>query len=328
MGIMVEGKWDNDATPRTVKGAFQRPDSVFRNWITPDGAPGPSGTGGFKAEKGRYHLYVTHNCPWAYRTVLFRKLKGLEDVISIAIGGSQRKDEGWTWTNEEGTIPDAVNHIFRLHEVYTRANPTYTGSVSVPCLWDKERQTIVNNESSEIIRMFNSAFRGIVPETVDYYPEPLRAQIDEINAIVYPNVNNGVYRCGFATSQDAYEEAYDKLFDTLDMLDDRLSHQRYLVGERITEADWRLFSTLLRFDLVYYVNFKCNKKHIYEYPNLWNFTLELYQHPGVAEVTNLHHIKYGYFHLMDRLNPSGIVPKGPAIDFMQPHNRDRFKKAA
>ena len=328
MGILVEGKWDNDAAPRTVQGAFQRPDSIFRNWITADGSAGSSGTDGFKAEKGRYHLYVTHNCPWAYRTVLFRKLKGLEDVISIAIAGSDRKDEGWTFTPEPGTVADEVNHVFRLHEVYTKANPRYSGSVSVPTLWDKERKTIVNNESSEIIRMFNSAFRDVVPETVDYYPESLRQQIDEVNAVVYPNVNNGVYRCGFAATQEAYEEAYDKLFATLDDLDARLGRQRYLVGDRITEADWRLFSTLLRFDLVYYVNFKCNKKHIYEYANLWNFTLELYQHPGVAEETNLYHIKRGYFHLMDRLNPSGIVPKGPEIDFTQPHDRDRFKKAA
>ena len=328
MGVMIEGKWDNAATPRTVQGAFQRPDSVFRNWITPDGAPGPSGSGGFKAEKGRYHLYVTHNCPWAYRTTVFRKLKGLEDVISIAIAGSDRKDEGWTFTTEEGTVADTVNGVFRLHEVYTKANPKYSGSISVPCLWDKQKQTIVNNESSEIIRMFNAAFKGIVPETVDYYPEPLRAEIDAINAVVYPNVNNGVYRCGFAASQEAYEEAYDTLFGTLDDLEKRLARERYLVGGRITEADWRLFSTLLRFDLVYYVNFKCNKKHIWDYPNLWNYTLELYQHPGVAEVTNLHYIKRGYFHLMPHLNPPGIVSKGPDVDFTQPHNRDRLKKAA
>ena len=328
MGMMVDGRWDNDASPRTVKGAFIRPDSVFRNWITADGSAGPSGSSGFKAEKGRYHLYVTHNCPWAYRTVLFRTLKGLEDVISIAIAGSDRKDEGWTFTTEPGTVPDAVNGVFRLHEVYTKANPRYTGPVSVPCLWDKARGTIVNNESSEIIRMFNSAFREIVPDTVDYYPEPLRAEIDAINKVVYDTVNNGVYRCGFATAQEAYEEALDRLFATLDDLEKRLSRERYLVGGRITEADWRLFSTLLRFDLVYYVNFKCNKKHIYEYPNLWNYTLELYQHPGVAEVTNLYHIKRGYFHLMERTNPSGVVPKGPDIDFTQPHNRDRLKKAA
>jgi putative glutathione S-transferase len=328
MGMMVEGKWDDKATPRTVKGAFQRPDSIFRNWITADGSAGPTGKGGFKAEAGRYHLYVTHNCPWAYRTTIFRKIKGLEGVISTAIAGSDRKDEGWTFTDEPGTVADEVLHVFRLHEVYTRVNPTYTGSVTVPCLWDKKTQSIVNNESSEIIRMFNSAFRDVVPETVDYYPEPLRAEIDKINETVYANVNNGVYRCGFATAQDAYEEAYDRLFNTLDMLEERLGRQRYLVGDRLTEADWRLFSTLIRFDPVYYLNFKCNKKHIYEYNNLWNFTLELYQHPGVAEVTNFYHIKRGYFHLMPHINPLGIVPKGPDLDFSQPHNRDRFKKAA
>jgi putative glutathione S-transferase len=325
MGMLVDGKW-TDEEVRNVGGRFERVESIFRNWITPDGAAGPSGDAGFAAEPGRYHLYVTHNCPWAYRATMFRKLKGLEDVISIAVGGSADKAEGWTFTDEPGTIPDTVNDIFRLHEVYTKADADYTGRVTVPTLWDKKNQTIVNNESSEIIRMFNSAFEraGANTETADYYPDDLASEIDAINDMVYGNVNNGVYRCGFATSQDAYEEAFDRLFNALDELEARLSKQRYLVGGRLTEADWRLFSTLLRFDIVYYGNFKCNKKHIYEYPNLWNFTCELYQHPGIADVTNLGHIKQGYYGLMPRTNPSGVVPKGPAIDFTQSHDRDRF----
>ncbi|MEE2760641.1 MAG: glutathione S-transferase family protein [Pseudomonadota bacterium] len=323
MGMLVDGKW-TDEEIRNVGGRFDRVESIFRSWITPDGSAGPSGDAGFAAEPGRYHLYVTHNCPWAYRTMMFRKLKGLEDVISVAVGGSTDKDEGWTFTDEPGTIPDEVNKIFRLHEVYTKANPHYTGRVTVPTLWDKKNQTIVNNESSEIIRMFNSAFEraGANAATPDYYPEALRDEIDAINDMVYTNVNNGVYRCGFATSQEAYEVAFNNLFGALDELEARLSKQRYLVGRQLTEADWRLFSTLLRFDLVYYGNFKCNKQHVYEYPSLWNYTLELYQHPGIGEVTNLEHIKRGYYGLMPRTNPSGVVPKGPNIDFAQPHNRE------
>ena len=325
MGMLLDGKWTHEDI-RNVDGRFERVESNFRNWITPDGAAGPSGDAGFQAEPGRYHLYVTHNCPWAYRTTMFRKLKGLEDVISIAVGGSTDKDEGWTFTDEPGAVPDELNGVFRLHEVYTKANPNYTGRVTVPTLWDKKNQTIVNNESSDIIRMFNSAFEraGATAEAADFYPEELRGEIDAINDVVYANVNNGVYRCGFATSQDAYEDAFDKLFATLDELEARLAKQRYLVGGRLTEADWRLFSTLLRFDFFYYGNFKCNKKHAYEYPNLWNYALELYQHPGIAEVTKLDHIKRGYYGLMPRTNPSGVVPKGPAIDFTQSHDRDRF----
>jgi putative glutathione S-transferase len=325
MGMLLDGKWTNEEI-RNVDGRFERVESIFRSWITPDGAAGPTGDAGFAAEPGRYHLYVTHNCPWAYRTTMFRKLKGLEDVISIAVGGSTDKDEGWTFTDEPGAVPDDVNGVFRLHEVYTKANPGYTGRVTVPTLWDKKNQTIVNNESSEIIRMFNSAFEraGANAETPDFYSEELRGEIDAINEMVYTNVNNGVYRCGFATSQGAYEEAFDRLFDSLDELEERLARQRYLVGGRMTEADWRLFSTLLRFDIVYYGNFKCNKKHVYEYPNLWNFTCELYQYPGIAEVTNLDHIKRGYYGLMERTNPSGVVPKGPDIDFGQTHDRGRF----
>ena len=324
MGMLVDGRWTDDDRLRNEAGKFIRPESAFRSWVTTDGTAGPAGEGGFKAAAGRYHLYITHNCPWAYRAMVFRKLKGLEDVISLAIGGSGRKDQGWTFDDEPRCLPDTVNNITFLHEVYTKAAPHYTGRVTVPTLWDKERHTVVNNESSEIIRMFNSAFDEITGNRLDYYPEELRGDIDAINEIVYANVNNGVYRCGFASSQAAYEEAFDKLFNTLDMLEERLGGQRYLVGNRLTEADWRLFSTLLRFDPVYYGNFKCNRKHIYEYPNLWGFTRELYQWPGIAEVTDLAHIKRGYYGLMPGLNPTGIVPKGPAIDFTEPHDRDRF----
>jgi putative glutathione S-transferase len=324
MGMLIDGKWTDDDQFRNKDGKFVRPESIFRSWVTADGSVGPAGDPGFKAEPGRYHLYVTHNCPWAYRTVMFRKLKGLEDIVSIAIGGASDKDEGWTFNDEPGSVPDTVNSIHRLHEVYTKAAPDYTGRVTVPTLWDKKEQTIVNNESSEIIRMFNSAFDNVTGNNNDYYPEELRSEIDAINEVVYSNVNNGVYRTGFAASQEAYEEAFDRLFNTLDELDERLGKQRYLVGDRLTEADWRLFSTLLRFDMVYYGHFKCNKKHVYEYSNLWNFTLELYQHPGIAEVTNFDHIKRGYYGLMPRVNPLGIVAKGPDIDFNQAHDRDRF----
>jgi putative glutathione S-transferase len=324
MGMLIDGKWTDDDQFRNKDGKFVRPESIYRGWVTADGSVGPAGDAGFKAEPGRYHLYVTHNCPWAYRTVMFRKLKGLEDIVSIAIGGASDKDEGWTFNDEPGSVPDTVNSIHRLHEVYTKAAPDYTGRVTVPTLWDKKEQTIVNNESSEIIRMFNSAFDNVTGNNNDYYPEELRSEIDAINEVVYSNVNNGVYRTGFAASQEAYEEAFDRLFNTLDELDERLGKQRYLVGDRLTEADWRLFSTLLRFDMVYYGHFKCNKKHVYEYSNLWNFTLELYQHPGIAEVTNFDHIKRGYYGLMPRVNPLGIVAKGPDIDFNQAHDRDRF----
>lgn len=322
MGMLVDGKWSDDDQFRSEGGKFVRPESSFRNWVTQDGLAGPSGKSGFKAETGRYHLYITHNCPWAYRATIFRKLKGLQDIISISIGGSSYKDEGWTFNDEPGSVPDTVNNIYYLHELYTKADPLYTGRVTVPTLWDIKTQTIVNNESSEIIRMFNAAFNDLTKNKVDFYPSELRVEIDEINDLIYSNVNNGVYRTGFAATQEAYEEAYEKLFSTLDMLEEKLSSNRYLVGDRLTEADWRLFSTLLRFDIVYFGHFKCNKKHIYEYPNLWNFTLELYQHPGIAEVTNFEQIKRGYYYLMPNLNPSGIIAKGPDLDFNQPHNRD------
>ena len=326
MGMLIDGKWAEDEVTQNQGGKFLRPDSIFRNWVTIDGSPGPSGSGGFKAEPNRYHLYLSHNCPWAYRTLLFRKLKGLEDQVSIAISASSCKDEGWTYKKEAGCIPDVVNNITYLHEIYTKVDAEYTGRVTVPTLWDKKNQTIVSNESSEIIRMFNSAFEGVGSVGPDYYPEKLRGNIDAINEVVYSNVNNGVYRCGFASTQEAYEEAFDRLFNTLDDLENTLNSQRYLVGGTLTEADWRLFSTLLRFDIVYYGLFKCNKRHIYEYPNLWNFTLELYQYPGVAEVTELEHIKQGYYANMQRLDVKGFVPRGPNLDFTVRHDRDRLPK--
>ncbi|MAV88478.1 MAG: glutathione-dependent reductase [Rhodospirillaceae bacterium] len=324
MGLLVDGHWSDDDNIRNEEGKFIRPESSFRNWITSDGGPGPTGELGFAAEAGRYHLYITHNCPWAYRTAMFRRVKGLEDIISISIGGASFKDQGWTFNEEPGALPDAVNNIYYLHELYTKADPKYTGRVTVPVLWDKKSETIVNNESSEIIRMFNSAFDKITHNKLDFYPESLRNQIDEINAIVYKNINNGVYRAGFATTQNAYEEAYNNLFMTLDKLEERLGERRYLTGEKLTEADWRLFSTLIRFDVVYYTHFKCNKRHIFDYPNLWNFTLELYQYPGISSLTNFEHIKRGYYGLMPKINPSEIVAKGPDIDFNQPHDRGKF----
>jgi glutathionyl-hydroquinone reductase len=300
---------------------------VFRNWITADGSAGPSGEGGFAAAPGRYHLYVAHACPWAYRTTLFRKLKKLEDAISITIAAPVYGERTWRFSDEPGSIPDTVNGKKELWEIYLLANPHYSGRVTVPTLWDKERRTIVNNESSEIIRMLNTAFNAYTDDRTDYYPAPLREEIDRVNELVYTTVNNGVYRTGFAVTQDAYEEACRALFDTLDKLDDRLSRQRWLVGNQITEADWRLFSTLIRFDAVYHYHFKCNLKRIIDYPNLSNYVRDLYQQPGVAETVNLDHIKRHYYGSQKRVNPTGIValgPTGPAVDFSAPHDRGRL----
>jgi putative glutathione S-transferase len=330
MGFFVDGVWHEDtAANRHERGRFMRTPSVYRNWITEDGSPGPSGAGGFAAAPGRYHLYVSHSCPWAYRTTLFRKLKKLEDVISITFAAPLYGDKSWRFSDEPGSNPDTVNGTNELAEVYLIANPRYSGRVTVPTLWDKERKTIVNNESSEIVRMLNAAFNRFTDVKTDYYPAPLRAEIDETNDLVYTTVNNGVYRSGFATSQDAYEEACRALFATLDQLDDRLSRQRYLVDNRITEADWRLFTTLVRFDAVYHYHFKCNLKKIAEYPNLSNYVRDLYQQPGVAETVNMDHIKRHYYGSQKRVNPTGIVPlgpQGPMLDFAAPHNRARFDR--
>ena len=328
MGVMIDGVWHvEEPADRHQDGRFNHPDSVIRSWITPDGAPGPSGTGGFKAEAGRYHLYVSLACPWAHRTLIFRKLKHLEEAIPVSVVHWHMGDDGWEFREGPDCTPDTANGARHLRELYVKAKPDYTGRVTVPVLWDMKRATIVSNESSEIIRMFNSAFDGLADSgggsTVDFYPETLRAEIDTINARVYTAVNNGVYRAGFATSQDAYEEAVDALFETLDELETRLATGRYLLGERLTEADWRLFTTLVRFDPVYIGHFKCNKRRLTDYPNLWGFTRELYQVPGVAGTVNLDHIKRHYYGSHTSINPSGIVPKGPEIDFTEPHDRGR-----
>ncbi|MEO1199218.1 MAG: glutathione S-transferase family protein [Pseudomonadota bacterium] len=329
MGLLIDGIWhDQWYDTKATGGKFVRKDSSFRNWVTPDGTAGPTGKGGFKAETGRYHLYVSLACPWAHRTLIFRKLKGLEEAISVSVVDPLMHEHGWVFSNAPGAVPDSVNGAAKMHEIYTKADPTYTGRVTVPVLWDKETETIVSNESSEIIRMFNTAFAGIAAKSVDSYPAALRDEIDAINATVYDRVNNGVYKSGFATTQSAYEEAVTALFETLDDLDARLGRQRYLVGDQITEADWRLFTTLVRFDPVYVGHFKCNIRQIEDYPNLRNYLRELYQVPGVAETVNMDHIKRHYYASHETINPTRVVPLGPDLDLTTPHDRDRFKAAA
>ncbi len=307
---------------KPVKGEFIRYTSGFRNWITEDGSPGPSGEGGFAAEADRYHLYVSYACPWAHRTLIYRVLKGLEDIISISVVHPLMPSESWVFGDYPGSTVDHVNGAHYLYENYQRADPNFDGVVTVPTLWDKKLNTLVNNESSEIIRMMNSAFNEITGNQMDLYPESLRAEIDAINGPIYDNVNNGVYRCGFARSQQAYNQAFDALFDTLDDLEERLSKQRYLVGDQITEADWRLFPTLVRFDPVYVGHFKTNRNRLVDFPHLWAYTRELYQVPGIAETVNMDHIKYHYYASHESINPTRIVPKGPEIDFEKPHGRD------
>lgn len=323
MGLLVEGVWQDDVS-RTKDGHFIRPTARFRNWVMPDGGPGPSGEGGFSAEPGRYHLYVSLACPWAHRTVIFRKLKALENVVGLSVVSPEMGRDGWTFDTSTGSTGDAVNGKAKLSDVYVLAEPRYTGRVSVPLLWDKRRKTIVNNESSEIIRIFNSAFDAQTNVRTDYYPAALRGEIDRLNEKIYANVNNGVYRAGFATTQAAYEQAFRNLFDTLEEIEQMLGQHRYLVGNTITEADWRLFPTLIRFDAVYYSHFKCNWRHIYEYPNLSNYLRDLYQQPGIAETVNLEQIKRHYYWSQRQVNPTGIVPVGPQLDFSAPHDRARF----
>ena len=323
MGLLVDGVW-HDEWYQTKDGRFARQAAEFRNWVTPDGSAGPGGDGGFAAEAGRYHLYVSLACPWAHRTIIFRKLKGLEKLISMSIVSPDMLKQGWTFHKDEGSTGDTVNGKDKLSEIYVLADPKFTGRVTVPVLWDMKMKTIVNNESSEIIRMLNSAFDGLTGNNDDYYPAALRGEIDRINDLVYPNINNGVYRAGFATTQEAYEEAFRNLFDALDEVEEILSKQRYLVGSRITEADWRLFTTLMRFDAVYYAHFKCNWRHIYEYPNLSNYARDLYQVPGVAETVNLVQIKRHYYHSQRTVNTTGIVPVGPQLAFAAKHDRGRF----
>jgi putative glutathione S-transferase len=328
MGLLIDGVWhDKWYDTKKSGGRFERQESAFRNWITVDGSAGPGGEGGFKAEAGRYHLYVSLACPWAHRTLIFRKLKGLEEIIPVSVVHWHMGAEGWAFERGPGTLPDSVNGAEKLHQIYTKALPDYTGRVTVPVLWDKRRETIVSNESAEIIRMFNSAFDRLTESSLDFYPHHLRKEIDTVNEAVYHKVNNGVYKCGFATEQQPYEEAFDALFATLDDLEQRLARQRYLLGDRLTEADWRLFTTLVRFDPVYYGHFKCNLRRLVDYSNLWNYARDLYQVPGVAETVNLHHIKHHYYGSHTTVNPSGIVPKGPAIDFAAPHDRESLKAA-
>ena len=326
MGLLVDGVWqDEQHSARTPDGRFVRPTTRFRNWVTEDGGPGPTGEGGFAAARGRYHLYVALPCPWAHRTVIMRMLKGLEDVVSMSVLEPLYGPHGWRFGTSPGTVPDSVNGASELAEIYLRADPRYTGRVSVPALWDKERRTIVNNESAEIIRMLNGAFGRFTNVRTDYYPPALREEIDRVNALVYENINNGVYRAGFATAQEAYEEAFRALFRALDELERRLARQRYLAGGDITEADWRLFTTLVRFDAVYYSHFKCNLRRIIDYPNLSNYLRDLYQQAGVAATVNMDHIKRHYYGSQRHVNPTGIVPLGPQLDFMAPHDRGRFE---
>ncbi len=327
MGLLVDGIW-HDQWYDTQKsgGKFVRPESQFRHWVTVDGRAGPTGRDGFKAEKDRYHLYISLACPWAHRTVIFRTLKKLEKVISVSVVDPHMLAQGWAFTGRFDSDLDQINQRDFLHQIYTLAQPHYSGRVTVPVLWDKVHRTIVNNESSEIIRMLNSAFSGLNENGHDYYPEPLRDEIDTMNAFIYHNINNGVYRCGFATRQAAYDRAFDELFAALDQLEQRLNQQRYLTGEQLTEADWRLFTTLIRFDCVYYSHFKCNLRQLRDYPNLSHYLRELYQTPGVKETTSFSHIKQHYYYSQVTVNPTQIVPKGPRLDVDQPHNRERFNQ--
>jgi putative glutathione S-transferase len=323
MGLLVDGEWrDQWYDTKATGGRFKRDISRFRNWVTADGRAGPTGASGFEARPDRYHLYVSYACPWAHRTLIFRTLKGLEDMIPLSVVHWYMAENGWTFADGDGVIPDPIHDADYMYQVYQAADASYTGRVTVPVLWDKEKQTIVSNESADIIRMFNSAFDGIGATEGDFYPEPLREEIDEINARVYSTVNNGVYKAGFATSQDAYEEAVEPLFDSLEWLDGRLSTQRYLLGDAITEADWRLFTTLLRFDPVYVGHFKCNRRRIADFEHLWPYVRDLYQVPGVAETVHMDHIKSHYYGSHDTINPTRIVPVGPDIDYSEPHGRD------
>jgi len=321
MGMLIKGKLVENWLDREIEeGEFKRMESTFRHWVTADGTAGPSGDGGFKAEADRYHLYVSHACPWAHRTVIFRKLKKLENIIGLSVVEPDMLQQGWTFA-ASGEYTDQLYGYHYLHELYTRADKDFTGQITVPVLWDKKRGTIVNNESSEIIRMLNSAFDAFTGVTADYYPEQLRQQIDAINQPIYDNINNGVYRCGFATTQVAYEKAFELLFAELEQVEEKLSNQRYLTGEQITEADWRLFTTLIRFDAVYFGHFKCNLKRIVDYHNLSNYVRELYQIPGIAETIDIVDIKRHYYFSHTSINPTQIIPVGPMLDFDLAHDR-------
>ncbi len=324
MGLLIDGQW-HDRWYASRDGKFEREQAKRRHWVTPDGAPGPDGQSGSKAEAGRYHLYVSLACPWAHRTLIYRKLKGLEPLIDVSVVSWLMAEHGWTFDKSTGSSGDALDDFDYLHQRYTRDDPKYSGRVTVPVLWDRERQCIVNNESAEIIRIFNDAFDELTGSTLDLYPEALHGEIDALNARIYPAINNGVYRAGFATTQEAYEEAFDELFRELDWLERRLGKQRYLTGEYLTEADWRLFTTVIRFDAVYHGHFKCNLRCIEDYPNLSNWLRELYQWPGIAETVDFTHIKNHYYTSHRQINANGIVPKGPLLGLDRPHDRERLR---
>lgn len=327
MGLLVNGQWhDQWYETKTSGGAFQREAAQLRNWVTADGQAGPSGEAGFKAESGRYHLYVSLACPWAHRTLIFRQLKQLEAHISVSVVSPDMLDQGWTFAQnndspEKGSSGDALFNADYMHQIYTRHKADYSGRVTVPVLWDKNQNRIVSNESSEIIRMFNSAFNDITGDTQDFYPIALRSKIDELNELIYDSINNGVYRCGFATSQEAYESAYQQLFAALDQVEDILSKQRYLAGDQISEADWRLFTTLIRFDAVYHGHFKTNRQRLENFAHIANYIRELYQWPQVAETVDFYHIKRHYYFSHTMINPTQVVPIGPDINYCSPHNR-------
>ncbi|MHA1189467.1 MAG: glutathione S-transferase family protein [Alphaproteobacteria bacterium] len=321
MGRIIDGIWHEDDAVKKTGSNFQRPETQFRNWITADGLPGPTGDGEFPAETGRYHLYVSLACPWAHRTLIFRKLKGLEDHIGVSTVAPECLKNGWEFT------ADRPDHLYSLdfhYQHYVKAKADYSGRASVPILWDKRQQTIVSNESADIIRMLNSAFDECGATGPDFWPEDLREEIEAVNEPIYRTLNNGVYRCGFARSQAAYDEAFGELFATLEELETRLTGHRYLIGNRVTEADWRLFTTLIRFDAVYYGHFKCNRRRIVDYPNLSNFLRDLYQQPGIAATVDIDQIKRHYYFSHESINPTRIVPVGPALDFDEHHDRDRF----
>ncbi len=328
MGLLQEGRWvDQWYDTKASGGRYVRKQSSFRSWVTADGAAGPTGDGGFKAEAGRYHLYVSLACPWAHRALIFRQLKGLDEFISLSVVHWYMAENGWTFKPDDGVIADSENGADFLHQVYTAADASYSGRVTVPVLWDKQTKTIVSNESSEIIRMMNSAFDQAGAAPGDYYPAALRTAIDELNERIYGSVNNGVYKAGFATSQTAYEEAVVPLFETLDWLDDRLSSRRYLTGDSLTEADWRLFTTLVRFDPVYVGHFKCNVRRIADYRHLSAYVRDLFQQPGIASTVNMAHIKKHYYASHDTINPSRVIPVGPDIDYLAPHDRDKVARS-
>ena len=326
MGLLIDGRWSTNWYDTSKSGGhFVRETARHRNWITVDGASGPTGEGGFATESGRYHLYVSYACPWAHRTLIFRLLKDLTDHVSISVVHPLMLENGWSFEKDDhGAAGDDLLGCEYLHQIYTRNAPGASGRVTVPVLWDKKRQRIVSNESSEIIRMFNSAFDCITGNRDDYWPEELRDEIEEVNVDIYENVNNGVYRTGFATTVRAYEESVTRLFDALDRLEARLSAQRYLMGDKVTEADWRFFPTLVRFDPVYVGHFKCNIRRIADYPALSGYMRELYQIPGIAGTVVMSHIKQHYYGSHPTLNPTGIVPAGPLLDYESPHGRDAF----